>query len=61
MYVDHFSKFTVLYGSIGTVMLLLMWIYLVSLILIAGAFLNRYLASSREAKTAGEPEPDDEG
>lgn len=43
LYVDNFSNFTVLYGSIATVALLLFWMYLVFYILLAGGFLNRYL------------------
>ena len=43
VYVDHFCKFTTLYGSIATVALLLFWMYIVSLILIACGFLNRLL------------------
>jgi membrane protein len=47
VYVDHFGDFTVLYGSIATVALLLMWIYFMSYIIIAGAFVNRLLSDSR--------------
>ena len=43
VYVDHFSNFTVLYGSIATIALLLFWMYLVFYIVIACAFVNRYL------------------
>lgn len=44
VYVDNFSNFTMLYGSIATIALLLFWMYLVSYILIAGGILNRLLA-----------------
>lgn len=50
VYVEHFSDVTVLYGGIATVALLLLWIYLLSLILIAGGFVNRFLASSRSSE-----------
>ena len=36
IYVEHFSNVTVLYGSIATIALLLMWMYFVSYIFIAG-------------------------
>ena len=45
VYVDHFSNFTVLYGSIATVALFLFWMYLVYYILLIGAFTNCHLAS----------------
>ena len=41
LYVDNFCSFTVLYGSIATVALLLFWMYLVFYILVAGAYINR--------------------
>lgn len=57
IYVDHFSNYTALYGSIGTVALLLLWIYLVAYIVIAGAFLNRSLADPPLSPTHPEGEP----
>ena len=47
IYVEHFSNVTVLYGSIATIALLLMWMYFVSYIFIAGGFLNRVWANHR--------------
>ena len=44
VYVDNFSNYTVLYGGLATVAMLLFWMYLISQILIAGGFLNRLLA-----------------
>lgn len=44
VYVDHYSNYTVLYGSIATVALLLFWMYLVAYILLVGGFVNRLLA-----------------
>lgn len=49
LYVDHFGNYTVLYGSIATVALLLVWMYLVSYIIIICGFINRLLAEKREA------------
>ena len=45
IYVDHFSNFTVLYGSIATVALFLFWMYLTYYILLIGAFTNFHLAA----------------
>lgn len=44
LYVDQFGNYTVLYGSLATVALLLFWMYLLFYILIAGVFLNHRLA-----------------
>ena len=54
VYVEQFSNFTVLYGSIATVALLLVWMYLISNILIAGGFLNRVLEEARRRKRGEE-------
>ena len=47
VYIEHFSNITVLYGSIATVALLLIWIYLVSCIIIAGGLVNRLIQASK--------------
>lgn len=47
VYVDNSSNIPVLYGSIATVALLLMWLFFVSNILIVGGFVNRMLASGK--------------
>ena len=44
LYVDQFGNYTLLYGSLATVALLLFWMYLLFCILIAGGFLNHRLA-----------------
>ena len=49
VYIDHFNNYTVLYGSLATVMLLLMWMYLMSYILVGGGFLNRCIARRKDA------------
>jgi membrane protein len=46
-YVDNFAKYNALYGSIGTLMVVLLWIYFNSLSLLIGFELN---ASIRNAK-----------
>lgn len=54
VYVDNFCNFAELYGSIATVALFLLWIYLVAYILIAGGFVNRVIADS---KSPTDPQP----
>ncbi|MBI3134840.1 MAG: YihY/virulence factor BrkB family protein [Bacteroidetes bacterium] len=39
-YVNEFAKYNELYGSIGTIMILLLWIYFVSIALLVGFELN---------------------
>ena len=43
IYVDNFCNFDALYGSIATVALFLFWLFVVSYVLIACAFLNHVL------------------
>ena len=47
LYVDNFSNYTMLYGSIATVALLLLWMYMVSYVLILGGIINRLIARER--------------
>ncbi|MEI6456008.1 MAG: YihY/virulence factor BrkB family protein, partial [bacterium] len=49
-YVDNFSRYNVLYGSLGTLMIVLVWIYLNALSVIIGFELN---ASIRNARLKG--------
>jgi len=49
VYVDRVANYTVLYGSIATVAMLLFWMYLVFYIVVAGGFVNRHLQESRGA------------
>ena len=43
IYVDNFCNFDALYGSIATVALFLFWLFVVSYVLIACAFMNHVL------------------
>ncbi|MBR6518158.1 MAG: YihY/virulence factor BrkB family protein [Oscillospiraceae bacterium] len=51
VYIRHFSRYSVLYGSFGAVMLFLLWLYMCMNILLCGALLNKIMA---ERKTHGE-------
>ena len=64
-YLRHYADYTVIYGSIGTAIALLIWLYLVSLVILIGAEFNaqrypRYLFgaySKLEADPEGERNP----
>ena len=51
IHVEHFADVTILYGTIATVGLLLLWIYLAAFILIAGGFVNKLLEGRRREET----------
>jgi membrane protein len=46
-YVSNFSQYNKLYGSIGTLLVILLWIYLNALVLIIGFELNASIASAK--------------
>ena len=49
-YVDNIANYSLLYGSIGTVIVLMIWLYMTAAILIMGAELNGTLMSLRKDK-----------
>ena len=49
-YVEHFASYSLLYGSIGTVIVLMIWLYLSATVLIMGAELNATLISLRRER-----------
>lgn len=64
LYVEHFNSFNLTYGSIGGVMVLLLWLYVTGFIFIVGGELNATLeqvsegGKRRGARAPGEaPEP----
>ena len=50
-YVNNFAKYSVIYGSIGTVIVLILWLYCASLTLILGSELNAQLKQMKMEKT----------
>lgn len=46
-YVENFANYSVIYGTLGAVIVLLMWLYMTAIILIMGAELNAALLSVR--------------
>ena len=51
-YADHFSHYSVLYGSIGAVIVVLIWLNLTAVTLILGAEMNGVLISMRKDGSA---------
>ncbi|MFH1004031.1 MAG: YihY/virulence factor BrkB family protein [Bacteroidota bacterium] len=49
-YVNHFGKYNKLYGSIGTLIVILLWIYFNSLILLLGFELNASIHRAKQGK-----------
>ncbi len=47
MYINNFSKYNILYGSIGTLLIILLWIYINSFILLLGFEINASIDSSK--------------
>jgi membrane protein len=53
-YVEHFGRYNVTYGSIGGVVVLLLWFYITGLVFILGGEINSILEhASREGKAKG--------
>ncbi len=51
-YVENFANYSVIYGTLGTVIVLLMWLYLTAVVLIMGAEMNDTLMAVRRERTA---------
>lgn len=49
-YVNNFGNYSKIYGSIGTVIVLLTWLFILSVIILMGGELNATLAFDREGK-----------
>lgn len=50
LYVEHFSKYNQMYGSIGGMFILLIWLYTSGLLLLLGAEFNALLQDTRRIK-----------
>ena len=48
-YIENFSQYNKLYGSIGTLMVIMLWIYLNAIGLVIGFELNASLANARKS------------
>lgn len=52
-YVDNFARYNALYGSIGTLLIVLVWIYLNSISLLIGFELNASIMNAKTGKGKG--------
>ncbi len=61
-YAKNYATYNAMYGSIGAIIILLLYLYISSAVLLLGAELNAVIEHlSREGKEPGERSPDDEG
>ncbi len=58
-YVSNFSQYNRLYGSIGTLIVILLWIYINALVLIIGFELNASIAFAKSSSQKKKPEIED--
>lgn len=49
-YVEHFAHYSVIYGALGAVIVLMMWLNLTAIMLVMGAEINGVLISIREKR-----------
>ena len=49
-YINNFSQYNKIYGSIGTLMIILIWMYFNSIILLTGFELNASISNAKEKK-----------
>jgi membrane protein len=54
-YLNNFSRYNALYGSLGTLMIVLVWIYLNALAVLIGFELNASIRTAGTGKTIGKP------
>lgn len=47
-YITYISDYSKLYGAMGSIILLLVWLYISSMILILGGFINKFFISLKE-------------
>lgn len=57
LYADHFAHYSLLYGSLGAVIVVLIWLNLSAMVLILGAEVNGILISMRKDTACGEVRP----
>lgn len=60
-YVENFVNYTLIYGALGTVIVLMMWLNLTAVVLIMGAEINGALASIRGRRTPRPMKKKDDG
>lgn len=53
-YISNFSRYNVLYGSIGTLIILLLWIWVIAILILTGNDLNSGIRRNADKLSAGE-------
>ena len=53
-YINHFSQYNKVYGSIGTLIIILLWMYFNSIILLTGFELNASISNAKEKSKESE-------
>lgn len=53
-YVENMARYSLLYGSLGAIMVLMLWLYLTGIIMLMGAQLNHILLQMKIKKQRGE-------
>ena len=56
MYISNFARYNVLYGSIGTLIILLLWIWIIAILILAGNDLNSGIRRSADKLSRAENE-----
>ncbi len=52
-YVDNLGNYSVLYGSLGAIIVLMLWLYLTSIVMLLGALVNHILLVMRYLRSIG--------
>lgn len=56
-YVDAYANYTKIYGSLGGIILLLLWFYMTGILVLVGGELNAYIYASRNKMYQNLPKP----
>ena len=57
VYVSHFSNYDIMYGSIGGLILFMLWMFLTSVVLLLGAEVNRVIAEATLLRPVAQSPP----
>lgn len=60
LYLENFSRYNEVYGSLGAVIAMLMWLYLSAFVVLLGGLVNAELAHRKASREADSAEPDRE-
>jgi membrane protein len=52
LYVTRISNYTLTYGSLGSLMALMFWLYLTSLVILIGGEINNVVEQRRKSRTS---------